>query len=31
MRDETTTRVAIVIAVMSCVLIGSGVYTRFAG
>ncbi len=31
MRAETTTRIAIVLAVMSCVLIGSGVYAKFAG
>jgi hypothetical protein len=31
MKAETTTRVAIVLAVMSLVLIGSGVYAKFAG
>ncbi|MDR6549688.1 hypothetical protein J2736_000871 [Paenibacillus qinlingensis] len=31
MKAETTTRVAIVLAIMSCVLIGSGVYAKLSG
>lgn len=29
MKAETTTRVAIVLAIMSCVLIGCGIYAKF--
>ncbi|CAH1196550.1 hypothetical protein PAECIP111891_00893 [Paenibacillus allorhizoplanae] len=31
MRAETIKRIAIVLAVMGCVLIGNGMYAKFAG